>query len=1096
MNCLRLLNYFSVVGTAAAYAVMRLFLKGISMTRLGLLSSSALRSAVLSGFALAAATPAVAQQVPAETDAPQTLTSESEIESGSDAANTAQSGDTAASTSDNSDIIVTGSRIRRPNLESAVPVTALGGNEFFQTGQVSVGDVLNELPALRSTFSQSNSTLYLGTAGLSLLDLRGLGTSRTLVLINGRRHVASDILNSGTSVDINQVPTDLIERVEIVTGGNSAIYGSDAIAGVVNFVMKKDFQGIQIRGQGGISSHGDAGNYYISGLAGTNFADGRGNVAANVEYTRQNSYYGSGRKYYRNTAGFLTVDRDPASASSDGNPDRVFYQNYTGATLSSAGNVLFFNDGAYSNPFIFDPDGTLVELTGDRVGLAPYGSFLNPNRNSNLRSGKQLQLLPQVDRLNVNVLGHFTVSDAFEPFFEAKYFRAKTFGTGFSGPAFIQAGGTLGSPRERFSTSNPYLTDQARNVIRQGYGDYYGAYDADENPIGNGLNDADEFGFTLWENLLGLGVRTERATRETYRFVGGVRGTFNEDWSYEFSANYGQFKERTNVGGNLNAQRFLLSIDAVRDSSGNIVCRSQLDPTAAVAFESAGDPAYAAAHLAEDVAQCVPVNLFGEGNVSEAARNYITQDTVSRGKITQFVLNGFVSGDSSQWFQLPGGPVGFALGGEYRRETNAFEADPLIQAGMTFYNALPTFKSPSFEVKEVFGELRLPILKEVPFFHDLTVSGAGRVADYKGSTGTVVAWNVSGEWAPIKDIRFRGNYSRAVRAPNLSELYSTLGQNYAPGFADPCSLRNISSGSENREANCRAAGIPADYDFQYIQSLEILSGGNVNLREETANSLTLGAVFQPRFLPGFSLTVDYYDIKVNKVIASPTAQQIVDACYDAASLDNQFCDLIQRADASGGAHGEIQHQILEGTLAVTPLNYAALRVRGIDAEVAYRGPVGNGQLATRFLYTHNLQKDNFLNPVDPKRADQYLLEQGDPKDEFSWNTDYKIGPVTLGYQMRYIGKQLAISTAEYEYFFSKQDRPAQDPDWSDPVFAKGIFYHDVRVGLDVNKSFNFYVGVDNVTNRMPPFRITGVTDGGGIYNNIGRYFYAGAVAKF
>lgn len=1000
-------------------------------------------------------------------------------------------------------IIVTGSRITNPNVTSAVPITTLKGEELFQRGRVSVGDQLADLPSIRSTFTQANSTASLGTAGLNLLDLRGLGVQRTLVLVNGRRHVANDILNSGSAVDINQIPADLIERIDITTGGNSSIYGSDAIAGVVNFVLKQDYDGLQIRAQNGISSHGDAGNYYISGLAGKNFAEGRGNITFSGEYSLQNQYFGGNRDYYKQSSGFVTVDSDPSGAlnGSDGVPDRKFYQGLTSTTLSSAGNVILCcSAGGYVNPYIFDPNGTLVPLTGTRVGLAPYGSLLNANRSDNLRNAGQLQLLPRNERYNFNLMGHFTVSDAFEPFFEAKYVRVNTRGTGFSGPAFTQQGSTLGSPREHFSTSNPYLNPQAADVIRAGYGDYY---DAEGSEGSDGVNDADQFGFTIWKNLLDLGVREERAKRETYRLVGGVRGTFNTDWKYELSANYGEFKEKTRVGGNVNAQRYLLAIDAVDQglattgvANGNIVCRSQVNPSAAVAYESAGDPAYAAAHLADDVAKCVPVNLFGEGKVTDAARKYITQDTTSIGKITQLVINGYMSGDTSGFLELPGGPVSFAVGAEYRRETNYFTADPLIQAGMTFYNALPTFKSPAFEVKEAFGELQVPILKDRPFFNELSISAAGRIADYKGATGRVFAWNAGGVWAPIPDIRFRGSYSRAVRAPSLSELYSTLGQNFAT-INDPCSERNLASGTSTRETNCRAAGVPTGYDYVYIQSLEILSGGNTELREEKSRSIVLGGIIQPRFVPGLSISVDYYNIKVDNVITSPSAQQILDACYDAASLDNQFCNLIQRQGAGEGPRGEQTGRILEGTLAVTPLNYAALKTRGIDVDASYtRDFPGFATVSSHLIYNHVFQNDQYLDPVDPKRADQFLKEMGDPADQFIWTLDVKRGPVTLGYKLRYIGKQLAISTAEYEFFFSKQGRPPQNTDFSDPIWSPDIFYHNVRVDVELNKQFNFYLGVDNLTDRMPPFHNTGIGDGSAIWDNVGRSFYAGVVAKF
>src|SRR4029453_9985802 len=259
--------------------------------KMKLLGTTMLQSAAFTS-AVMLAQPAFAQTTASDQDPPPTLTTEQEVESG-------QNVDCAATPSNpNCAIVVTGSRIKQPNLESTVPVTSISGQEFFETGQTSIGDTLNDLPALRSTFSQANSTRFLGTGGLNLLDLRGLGTQRTLVLVNGRRHVASNILGNAVEVDTNTIPTDLIERVDVVTGGNSAIYGSDAIAGVVNFVLKQDYDGIMVRGQGGQSKYGDADAYFISGLFGKNFAGGRGNVAVNLEYARRDQAWGAERSWF------------------------------------------------------------------------------------------------------------------------------------------------------------------------------------------------------------------------------------------------------------------------------------------------------------------------------------------------------------------------------------------------------------------------------------------------------------------------------------------------------------------------------------------------------------------------------------------------------------------------------------------------------------------------------------------------------------------------------------------------------------------------------------------------------------------------------
>ncbi|MFL6845582.1 MAG: TonB-dependent receptor domain-containing protein, partial [Allosphingosinicella sp.] len=750
------------------------------------------------------------------------------------------------------------------------------------------------------------------------------------------------------------------------------------------------------------------------------------------------------------------------------------------------------NGSLFNCPVFFQPNGLLTPVAGTRVGLGPNGSFIGGN-GENFRGGDQFQIQPNLKRYNINLIGHYTLSEMFEPFFEAKYSRTETRGTGSSGPAFI-TGTTLGDSRETIRLDNPFLDPASRLYLQQQFTNYDRNINTGAALSAAALANqraavlAGTFRFRLRENMLGLGVRSEEATRETWRGVLGVRGDFNDDWHYEVSANYGEFKERTVVGGNLNIQRFLLALDSTRNNAGNIVCRSQIDPNAVIPYNNNNDETL----LPADVAACVPINPFG-GQFTDAQRAYVLQDTTSRGKITQFVGSAFMSGDLSQLFELPGGPIGFALGAEYRRETNFFQADPLVEQGYTFYNALSTFTAPAFEVKEAFGEIRIPILKDMPFFEELTVSAAGRVAHYKGATGTVYAYNVGADYAPVRDLRFRGNYSRAVRAPNLGELFSAPGQNFAPGFLDPCSARNIGTGSATRAANCAAAGAPAGYDFVYSQSLEIVSGGNPNLREETSDSWTLGGVLTPRWIPGLSISVDYYNIAVNNVISSVAAQTIVNQCYDSPTLQNPFCGSFQRAGAGGGPRGEIPFQILEASLLQSSLNFAKLQVRGIDTEVAYRRKFDFGQLSTRFTYTHVLQNSTYLNPADPTFENEIRYELGDPVDSFNWNTDIKVGRYTLGYQMRFIGKQY-LNT--YEDYNSVNGQPPQNADFADIKFYPSVFYHDLRLGIDATDRFNFYLGIDNVLDRKPPLGLTGIGGGSAIFDVRGRFFYGGVVAKF
>jgi outer membrane receptor protein involved in Fe transport len=1019
--------------------------------------------------------------------------------------------DRGTQNADNQDqaIVVTGSRIRQPNLESNSPITVVTGAQLFETGQVSIGDVLNELPQLRPTFSQQNSTRFLGTRGLNLLDLRGLGSERTLVLVNGRRHVAGDILSTGVSVDVNTIPTDLVDRIDVVTGGLSSIYGSDAIGGVVNFVLKQNYDGFQIRGQSGASvKYSDAGNQFVSALAGKNFADGRGNIALALEFAHQSQYTATGRPQARQD-GFVVTDTDPASAPSDGIPDRTFYRDIRSTTIFGGGLIAAFPGAAapcgtaggtpFTCNYLFQPDGSLVAQTGQRVGIGPNGSFLGGNGQTG-REGALLTLTPDLKRYSANMIGHFDFSPAAVAFFEAKYVRSEAFGSQ-SGP-FFTTGATLADDfnRERPRLDNPFLSTQARALLTQQF------LASTVNPNSGGTLTAEQlatqraaildgsYRFTLRRNFVDLGIRDERIRRETYRIVGGLRGDFNDDWNYELSANYGEYKERNVIEGNVNVQRYLLAIDSVRNpATGQVVCRSQISAAAAQAYVVNADGSVAdPARLAADIAACVPVNPFGQGAVTQAARDYLLTQSRASGKITQFVANGFVAGDLSQLFELPGGPVAFSVGGEYRRETNKYDLDDTTQQGYAFYNAIPSFSSRAFEVKEAFGEISIPIVKDLPLLRELTISGSGRISDYRGAAGTVYTYGGGVSWRPIQDLRLRGVYNRAVRAPNLGETFSAQSQNYAT-VVDPCSARNIATGTANRAANCAAAGIPTSFDYVYQQTLEIRSGGNPDLREEKSDSYTAGFVFTPSFVPGLSISSDYYDITVKNVISSVSAQNILNLCYDSPSLQNQFCGLFQRYGAAGGSSGQEPFRIIEGSLLQSSANFARLKARGVDTNVAYRRTFGWGALNLNGTWTRTIERSDYTNPDNPNFENRILGELADPKNRVSTNADVKFGKVTVGYQMRWIDKMYTSLTEDFE---SVNGNPPQNPDSYPVKYYPDVFYHDARVNYQVSDRFDFYLGVDNIGNKMPPFGLTGVGAGSGIYDIRGRYGYAGFSAKF
>ncbi len=1026
-------------------------------------------------------------------------------------------------------IVVTGSRIRQPELESTVPVTNFGGDQIYKQSTPNLGEALNNLPALRSTYSQSNPDLGIGVAGLNLLDLRGLGIQRTLTLVNGRRHVASDIQATASAVDINTIPNALIERVDIVTGGNSAVYGSDAVAGVVNFILKEDYEGFSVRGGfGAPTNYGGGQNQFISGVAGKNFAEGRGNITVALEFTNQQRLFASEVPWRRQTDGFITVDAD--ASGSDGIPDTVFGRDIRNGTIGRTTLIAFpqsspnalcggstvpggnGSTSPYNCNFIFTPEGELIRQTFDgRSSTAVYGGFIGGNGETG-NEGRQVSVYPESQRYIANVMGHYEFSPAAEFFFEGKFARIESTGSN-SGPAFNQGQGfTFLDDRSQIRLDNPFLSDQARTIITN---------ELLASGLNNGLTSGGAFSaadlaaiadgsyrFAIARSFEDLGIRDEETTRETLRLVAGFRGDISENLSYEVYGNYGRTKQRINVLGNVNTQRLLLSLDAgVDPETGNVMCRSQFDPSAAYVSPDT-DPDGGAASLAADIAACVPYNPFGLPN-NEAARSYIVSNSGTYGKLEQINFAGYISGDTAKFFELPGGPVGFAVGVEYRREDAYFDADDEIEQGLTFANSLQTFDPDPQEVKEVFGEIQLPILGDRPFFEELSLSAAGRLSDYGGATGTVFAYNFGGRYSPIPDITFRANYGRAIRAPNYTETADPLGQNFAPGFQDPCNIDRIGNGGASRRANCEAdlGGSISDASFDAFNdytrgtySLEIMSGSNADLTEETSDSLTIGAVFQPSFLPGLSLTVDYYNIEVNKVIASPTAQQIVNSCYDLPNRDNQFCSLFERFSGPGtGPDGERQGEILKGSLLQVPVNFAKREREGIDFDLSYSSRITpDVSINSRLYYTHVLKSSNYQDPTDPNYENRILSELGDPKNEAVFNIDLTVKDFTLGYGLHYIGPML---TSDYENYYSLNGEPARNSDIRDIREYPETVYHNVRLAMALNDlspshTAEIYVGVDNLFNTRPPLGLDALTEGSAIYDVWGRRMYAGFNVEF
>ncbi|HEX4736475.1 MAG TPA: TonB-dependent receptor [Allosphingosinicella sp.] len=941
-------------------------------------------------------------------------------------------------------------------------------------GQASIGDALNDLPSLRSTFSQQNSGRFIGTAGQNFLDLRGLGTTRTLVLVNGRRHVTAS--PGDFIVDVNTIPQDLLERVDIVTGGEAAVYGSDAVAGVVNFILKRNFDGIRLRAQDGISTYGDRPIQFITLTAGQNFAGGRGNIAINLEYTRAGQLLFTQRTHYTPACAFEAT----GGGTSASDPQNTFQCNVRFPFVTNGGSIglLSFATGANLG---FDRTGSLVITTPTKSDILLGGNVISTDPLTGITGLETGQLAVGQKRYTANLLAHFDVSDALKPFIEAKYVRLDIHQEG--APSFMEGESDFFAPSFTGQTvpdlncANPFLSAQALGQLER-----FGVCDP-RNLAGST--------FDLNRNNVDLGPRIENDRRTTYRIVGGIEGDFNGSWHYEISANYGHFKELNNQLNDLklydingNPAGFSLAIDAVRNAAGQIVCRvNQVTVT---------------------VPACVPINLFGEGAPSPAAVAFVNTTSQLEQRASELDLLAFLSGDTAKWFNMPGGPIGFSVGAEYRRETAESHADPLSASGGTFFNAFPTFSPPAFAVREVFGELNIPILKDKPFFHELSVSGAARYSHYNTSAGNTWAWNVNGVWSPVSDIRLRGNYSRSVRVPTLNDLFSPPTVNFA-FLSDPCNQVNIHNGAATRPANCAALGVPTTIlagspcvtastpvGSPFINcaaqghNIQITSQGNPNLKPEIGKSLTVGAVLTPRFLRGFSLSVDYFDIKITSLIATLGGQQILNSCVDQPTINNQFCQLLFPRDQFG--------LFPIPALTSAGVNFAKQTSRGIDFDMAYRHVFGNGSaINLRGVATYTLERNNFTNPQNPALFARQLSTLGDPVFSGSLITDFDSGPFSLQYTLRYIGTMTVFA---YEDTHATQGNPPLAPFISSPIRYPQVFYHDVRLAAKVNNRFRTYFGVDNVFDKQPPLGLTGTGGGGAIYSNVGRYFYAGVQVDF
>lgn len=952
-----------------------------------------------------------------------------------------------------SEVVVTGTRLRRPSFQGTNPVASVTGESLQLAGVTNVTDFLTDQPALvGSTTLQDNSdAANRGSVGLNLLDLRNLGTQRTLVLVNGRRHVASQAGSS--AVDINTIPVALIERIDVLTGGASAVYGADGVSGVVNFVLKNDFEGVDARAQYGWSDGGGGENSFVSLLAGHNFADGKANLTFGVEHSKTGRLAREDRDFASLT-GRENVVVNPDYTGAPGEYRRIFARNVRYIDTSPGGSVytnLDFGDSL--SGVDFNGDGTPFQDGVYTSGFSMIGG------DGSQTAAFQTDLIPELERTSLNATFNLELTPNHYFFGEAKYANTKT--QFQSQPTFDYG---LFIPID-----NPYIPASILAAATAPGG------------IANAID-----GVLVARDNFDLGYILRDIERETYRGVVGFRGDINDHLSYEASLNYGRTIENNNEINNRINERWFAAIDAVRDTSGNIVCRSNLDPNAIPLGEypNFGSPldasTWGTTFTPGANSGCQPINIFGEGNASAEALDWVLTESASKDRVEQFVFNAFLSGDTGAFFQLPGGPVSFSVGVEYRKEKarSLVSADQRLAAQLGYnvtWLGQGSDLSGEFDVTEIFGELSLPLLADLPFVKSLTVDGAYRYSDYS-TAGKTDSYKVGLLWAVNDSVFLRGTGARSVRAPSISELFLPLSQTFA-SLSDPCDVNVYQNGINPavREANCRAVlGLGANDPYTFVNttssSVEGVIGGNADLEPEEADTITGGFVLTPTFLPGFSLALDYYNIKLSNAIQFFSAQNIVNKCYDLPQ-PNQFCPLLTRDPSTNFIDSFQQFGV----------NVAEYRTSGWDLTVDYRIDPANFGITRDIgtfrvgLTANKLDKLEFIeDPSNPLSADDTVGQADVP--EWQANVD-----VTWEY------RDLLVNYG-YNWFDETRRYEGVQDDYIDPRYFNhdARSTHDAQVRYKLRDDVSLYGGVNNIGDQKPSRGNVDYPVG-----PLGRFFYVG-----
>lgn len=1002
------------------------------------------------------------------------------------------------------EVVITGSRIPAPpNLTAVSPVTVVNSQEIRLQGTTRTEDLINSLP---QSFGGQGGNLANGASGTATVNLRGLGSNRTMVLINGRRLGPGD--PSVPTSDINVIPSAIVSRVDVLTGGASSVYGSDAVSGVVNFIMDTELSGVRLDAQYSFYQHenrngtgiraaldgrgfpyptgsvADGGTYDLSLAFGAGFDDGRGHIVAYAGYRKLNSIT-QGRRDYSSCASQARTPAQAATTPPGGTPGAPLF--FCGGSATSANGTIILNNNGTSTFFQVGPNRTLVPGFTP-YNFAPTNYFQRPD-----------------ERYTLGAFAHYEISPALVPYLEVMFMDDRTvaqiapsgdFGNTFS----INCGSPAAPQVNAPGIGNPLLSAQQRALLCDQENlliDSAGSVDNDPpftppavfiDPT-TGLPYTRGFAQILRRNVEG-GGRRDDLQHTNFRIVAGMRGELSDVWSYDMYYYYAQTNFAETYTNDFSVTRLGRAIDVIDDPRTpgvDPICRSVLDGT---------DPS------------CVPWDIFATGQVSQASLNYLQTPGFQRGTNKQTVASASLTGNLGGWgIQMPWANegVGIALGVEYRKESlelltdAAFQTLPSSDLAGQGAPTLPVFGE--FDVKEAFAELRIPIVQD-GFFRYLGLEAGYRYSDYGvGSNSfSTDTYKLGIDFAPIRDIRFRAAYNRAVRAPNIQELFAP--QRVAlNGNSDPCA----GNAPAATLAQCQAQGVSA---AQYgtiagnpAGQYNGLIGGNPNLQPEIADTYTVGIVLQPSFIPRLAITIDWFKIKIDQPIQPIGQDTILATCVQ--TLDPLFCGLIRR-DQFGSLW-----RTGTGFVIDQPQNVGAFSTRGIDIGIGYSLPISDSLGSVNFnmvgTWLDQLITDNGVtDPYDCAGLYGLICTTPNPEWRHKLRMTYS-HPSGLGFSL------------QWRYFSAVTlDRA------SDQAVLQGTFapfneripsqsYFDLTLTARIGDHYNFRLGVNNILDREPPIvgangtsavinSCTGVFCSGNtfpnVYDAMGRYIFAGITLDF